>query len=117
MDNLKAAWNDFYAWMKTVPGILWANFLASSMKTKSILAVIVAILGLWGADKLPSKDEVARNLPDYATRSDVQSVQRDLDQMTAEIHQMRIELNAVETKLAEPAKITTGSIPAKKKRH
>jgi hypothetical protein len=115
--KLKAAWAEFYAWLKTVPGILWTSFLASSIKTKGVLAVVVAIAGMWGFDKLPSRDQVASNLPDYATSSDVKSVKGSIDTLTADIRQMQIELSAVQAKLSEPSKVETGSVAKPKAKH
>lgn len=115
--KLKAAWLELYAWLKTLPGILWTSFLASSVKTKGVLAVIVAIAGMWGFDKLPSRDQVASNLPDYATSSDVKSVKGSIDTLTADIRQMQVELAAVQSRLSEPSQITTGSVAKPKAKH
>lgn len=114
---LKDAWAEVYAWLKSVPGILWGNFVASSIKTKGVIAVLVAIAGMWGLDKLPSRSQVAGSLPDYATRSDVRSVQQSLASLTADLERVTAKLDSVESHLAKPAPapVTTGSISKKRK--
>lgn len=63
-----------------------------------------------------TKDDVVKAAAEQ--KADIASLQRDIDGLTSDLHQIRIELNAIEAKLAgsASAKIDTGSIPAKKKR-
>lgn len=110
MDKIKSALTTFKTWV-----------LGLSFKTQATLAVSVSILSMLLMFGAPDRKTVAKALPDYATPSDVARaaapLQRDIDRLTSDIRQVQVELNVVQTKLAEPPKrIETGSIPPKSKR-
>jgi hypothetical protein len=105
-------------WISYIIGLL----RGLSFKTQASLAVCVSIVALLLMFGAPDRKTVAKALPTYATPADLTlakaSLQRDIDGLSADIHQMRIELNAVEEKLAEPkpVQIETGSVKKTKKR-
>ena len=105
-------------WLKAARNWL----LALSFKTKATIVVSIAILS-----GLMFTLVSASHAPAYVSRSEAYQMlaQRDakiadlskrLNGMNSDLHQIRIELNAVEAKLTAPAKITTGSIKKSKKR-
>lgn len=122
---------------KTTVVNAWKWFWARSWKTKAAIGVgaVVALIVICGGT--PSRQSVASLVEsDAYTKAETESLisagntatlqaaighsatASQFNELEAQVHQMKVELDAVEGRLSTPTKapITTGSIPTRKKK-
>jgi hypothetical protein len=105
-------------WFKSF--LAWAKSLSWKTKAIAIVSVVIVsgvITGMISASHAPVYVSRSEAYAALALRdASLAALAKRMEAAEAGLHQIQIEMKAVEAKLAEPAKVTTGSIRKSKKR-